>query len=70
MTSIAIMIVVTAVCLFVHPTSGGALLVLALGGSLAALILDYRRRERERKKSKGESFNHKSRSYEKEERTI
>jgi hypothetical protein len=37
------MIVVTAVCLFVHPTSGGALLVLALGGSLAALILDYRR---------------------------
>ena len=49
MTSIAIMIVVTAVCLFVHPTSGGALLVLALGGSLAALILDYRRRERERK---------------------
>ena len=46
MTSIAIMIVVTAVCLFVHPTSGGALLV------LAALILDYRRRERERKKSK------------------
>ena len=46
------MIVVTAVCLFVHPTSGGALLVLALGGSLAALILDYRRRERERNKSK------------------
>ena len=52
MTSIAIMIVVTAVCLFVHPTSGGALLVLALGGSLAARILAYRRRERERKKSK------------------
>ena len=48
MASIAIMIVVMAVCLFVHPTSGGALLVLALGGSLAALILDYRRRERER----------------------
>ena len=44
MASIAIMIVVMAVCLFVHPTSGGALLVLALGGSLAALILDYRRR--------------------------
>ena len=52
MASIAIMIVVMAVCLFVHPTSGGALLVLALGGSLAALILDYRRRERERNKSK------------------
>lgn len=51
MASIAIMIVVMAVCLFVHPTSGGALLVLALGGSLAALILDYRRRERERKKA-------------------
>lgn len=39
MTSIAIMIVVTAVCLFVHPTSGGALLVLALGGVWRLLIL-------------------------------
>ena len=31
---------------------GWVFLKLALGGSLAALILDYRRRERERKKSK------------------
>ena len=68
MTSIAIMIVVTAVCLFVHPTSGGALLVLALGGSLAALILDYRRRERENRltinreamKKKNAQFNKKT----------
>ena len=52
MASIAIMIVVMAVCLFVHPTSGGVLESVSLGGSLAALILDYRRRERERKKSK------------------
>ena len=62
------MIVVTAVCLFVHPTSGGALLVLALGGSLAALILDYRRRERENRltinreamKKKNAQFNKKT----------
>ena len=59
------MIVVTAVCLFVHPTSGGALLVLALGGSLAAgegdehlhflggqIDAGHLARERERKKSK------------------
>lgn len=52
MTALAIMIVVMAVGLVVHPTSGGGLLVLGLSGSLAALILDYRRRERERKKSK------------------
>lgn len=52
MTALAIMIVVMAVCLAIRSTPGGALLVLALGGSLAALILDYRRRERERKKSK------------------
>ena len=44
------MIVVTAVCLFVHPTSGGALLVLALGVCLAALILVFRRRERKKSK--------------------
>lgn len=52
MTALAIMIVVTAVCLVIRPTSGGGLLVLGLSGSLAALILDYRRRERERKNSK------------------
>lgn len=64
------MIVVMAVCLFVHPTSGGALLVLALGGSLAALILDYRRRERERKKANENRLTINREAIEKEERTI
>lgn len=52
MVAIAAMITVQIVWLIVSPTTGGGILLLSLAGSLAALVLDYQRREHERKRSK------------------
>ena len=59
MAVIVVLIAVQSIWLYKVPSTGGGVVVLALSGSLVALIFDYRRRERERKRDKQKS-NHKN----------